>query len=167
MKTTSKNLTLLLTLALFMTSISHAWSQPHRGMRQTQRDFNKMECLNENQPMFKSLSEDQKSKIASIRLNHQKEMIQIKNLLGEKKARLRTLQTAETPNIKEMDGLIEEIGHIKIDAAKKRNQVHQSIRELLTEEQRVTFDSRMMHKMTKMERKGKGNRMNRGACFED
>lgn len=167
METQSKKLALLITLALFVININSAWSQPGRGKHQNFRERDRMECMDENHPMMKSLSEEQKSKIKEIRLAHQKEMIQTRNILGEKKAKLRSLQTAENPNIKEMDLLIEEIGHIKIDEAKKRNQVHQSIRALLTDEQRIQFDSRMGRKMGRMERNDDDCRMKRRECLQD
>ena len=42
--------------------------------------------------------------------------------------------------------LIEEAGLMKTEMAKKKAKLHQEIRELLTEEQRVHFDAKILNK---------------------
>ncbi|MCF8294482.1 MAG: Spy/CpxP family protein refolding chaperone [Bacteroidales bacterium] len=174
MKTQVKNLAgMLLIMAILVTSLS-AFSQPGmRGNRNLDNDRPGTARIDQDHPFFDSLSDDQKAKIKTIQLNHQKEMIQLKNQLREKKARLISLQTMDSPNVKEIDAQIDAIGALKVQIAKKRSQVHLSIRELLTEEQRILFDSRLASgkgmKNGKGIKNGRGNkgRMGRNQDFED
>lgn len=87
------------------------------------------------------LTDQQKEQIRKIRLEGLKELLPLKNQLKEKQAQLRTLTTgqADMPSAYEV---AEEIGMIQTDLLKKRLDIRQQIRELLTEDQRVIFDVR-------------------------
>lgn len=87
------------------------------------------------------LTDQQKEQIRKIRLKGLKELLPLKNQLKEKRAQLRTLTTgqADMPSAYEV---AEEIGMIQTDLLKKRLDIRQQIRELLTEDQRVIFDVR-------------------------
>lgn len=88
------------------------------------------------------LSEDQKKKMKDIRMRTQKEILPLKNQLGEKKARLKTLTSADKPDMNEINKTIDEMSALKAEIAKKRVASRIEIRSILTEEQRLMFDSR-------------------------
>ncbi len=106
------------------------------------------------------LTEEQVVKIKELKTTHMKAMLKSKNELNEKHARLKTLQTAETVDMNKINKVIEEIGSIKTEMAKKRAALHQEIRELLSEEQRVHFDAKALN--NKMYRKSKNSAHHKG-----
>lgn len=87
------------------------------------------------------LTEKQKTDIDKIFIDAKKEMLPITNELGVKRAELQTLRTAEKPNQKEIDAKVGEIGKLRTDMMSLRERRVQSIRTLLTDDQRVVFDS--------------------------
>ena len=94
-------------------------------------------------PMLEgSLSEQQREELKKIRTEQLKERTQTRNLLKEKRAKLETLQTADKPNMKEINKVIDEIAAIQAQEMKAQAASRQKIRSLLTEEQRVHFDAR-------------------------
>ncbi len=86
------------------------------------------------------LSEEQTKQIEKLRLENQKKMLPLRNELNEKKAKMKTLETAETPDLKAINSLIDEMSVIKTKMAKDRAANHQEVRKLLNEEQRIKFD---------------------------
>jgi len=90
-----------------------------------------------------NLSEEQIGKMEEFRTNHLKEMLPIKNEMQEKRAHLRTLTTAENVNQKEIDKAVDEIANLTSKQMKLKIAHQQQMRALLTEDQRVLFDSRI------------------------
>ena len=88
------------------------------------------------------LTDDQISKIKDIRLNEQKQSMQLQNQISEKNAKLRTLETADKADLKEINKVIDETMKLQGDAKKLQAESKQKIRTLLTEEQRIQFDSK-------------------------
>ncbi|MBI9069774.1 MAG: Spy/CpxP family protein refolding chaperone [Salinivirgaceae bacterium] len=107
------------------------------------------------------LSDEQKEKIESLRLNHQKQILPLKNELGEKQAKMRTLNTAENTDTKAINALIDEMGVIKTKMAKIRAAHKQDVRSTLTSDQRVIYDSHIGRKGQRGNR-GQGHKGNRG-----
>ncbi len=89
-----------------------------------------------------NLTEEQQEKIAGLRLEMQKELLPLRNQLGEKRAKMRTLATTENADLKALNRLIDESKDLQAEMAKLRLANRQQIRKLLTEEQRIMFDSR-------------------------
>ena len=89
------------------------------------------------------LTEDQQSQIQTLRTAHWKEMQNYRNGLDEKRARLRTLQTTENANTDEINNLIEEMGAKRTNMQKRAMAQRTEVRGLLTDDQKVYFDSRM------------------------
>ncbi len=87
------------------------------------------------------LTDEQTAKIKEIKLSAKKEILPLKNELGEKKARLKTLSTADKVNMNEINGVIDDITSLKGRMMKIKMKKHQDIRALLTDEQRVMFDT--------------------------
>ncbi|OFX44174.1 MAG: hypothetical protein A2046_08105 [Bacteroidetes bacterium GWA2_30_7] len=108
-----------------------------------------------------NLTEEQTKKIESLKTPHLKQMLPIKNQLGEKKAQLNTLSTAEKADMVAINKKIDEIGDLKTQMMKNREAHKQEIRKILTEEQRLIFD---MHNDKKEDKRpmANGKGMNRG-----
>ena len=89
-----------------------------------------------------ALTEQQREELKKIRMERMKESTKTRNLLREKRARLETLQTADKPDMKEINKVIDEIAAIQAQEMKTQAAARQKIRSLLTEEQRAYFDAR-------------------------
>lgn len=162
MKANSKLMGLFLVAMMFMVN-TQLLAQPQnpprnqQGVERSADDF---------LPMLKQipdLSKEQEAKIKELHKNHMKQMLPLKNELNEKEARLKTLNSAEKPDMKVINALIDEISLIKAKMMKAKNQFIQDVRALLTEDQRLAFD---MHHNKKMGKHNscKGNGHGRGAC---
>lgn len=88
------------------------------------------------------ITSEQIEKIDALRLKNMKENQQLRNELGEKRARMRTLSSADNPDMKAIEKLIDEMSAIRAKMHKNMARTHQEIRNVLTEEQRVMFDNR-------------------------
>lgn len=101
------------------------------------------------------LTPEQQQQISELRTMQMKEMNDFRSDLSIKQAELQKLQTAENVDMDKINAKIDEIGKIRTEMAKKRAAHIQKIRALLTNEQRVIFDSRHG-------KPGRGMRMGRG-----
>ncbi len=155
MKTTIRISAVIVIMLLITGLTSYAQqNQPNRnGKGQHQR-----------QMAIPNLSQEQKDKIGKIKLEQQKLMLPLKNQLMEKKAHLRTLETAEKADIVAINKTIDEIAVLQTTMQKQKAKSKQDIRALLTEEQRIAFDTRMQRKENKLERNQNGNRGKDGKC---
>lgn len=88
------------------------------------------------------LTDQQREEIRKIRTQQLKERTQTGNLLKEKRAKLESLQTADKPDLKEINRVIDEIAALQAQEMKSQAASRQKIRSLLTEEQRALFDAR-------------------------
>jgi Spy/CpxP family protein refolding chaperone len=142
--------------AFFMaTNIANAQQGPRNGQKQGQ--FNRQ---GSNFGHGLDLTEDQLAQTKTMRLAMQKGMLPLRNQLGENDAKLRTLSTAENVNTKEINKLIDSNSAINASMAKLRSANHQQFRKLLTEEQRVVFDTRGHNRSGRGD--GRSERNNRG-----
>lgn len=157
-----KNSKLLLgALALTLTlSIGFSIAQ-NRGdrteVRQERMEKSK-EMRGDRMERIPDLTDEQRSKLKELRLANQKQTLPLKNQLGEKQAKLKTLTTSEKVDMKGVNKLIEEIGGLKIQMAKLKAATHQKVRAELTEEQRLFLDTHA----GRGKGHGKGRRMHHG-----
>jgi Spy/CpxP family protein refolding chaperone len=86
------------------------------------------------------LTKDQRDKMDALQTPLSKEMLPLMNQLGEKRAHLRTLQTADKADLTAINATIDEIGQLQSQMMKKRAANTQAIRKLLTDDQRIAFD---------------------------
>ncbi|UCF71686.1 MAG: periplasmic heavy metal sensor [candidate division WOR-3 bacterium] len=100
-----------------------------------------VEGRGEHMMMIPDITEQQKEQIKSLRVEHMKEMKPLRNQLAEKKARLNTLTTADKVDMSEVNKIIDEIGKMKTGIMKLKEQHRQDVRKLLTDDQRLFFDS--------------------------
>jgi Spy/CpxP family protein refolding chaperone len=87
------------------------------------------------------LTDQQRNDIKKIRMNMKKAIMPLKNLTVEKRAHLKTLSTAEKVNLDEINKTIDDIFSLKAQIMKLREAARQDLRKLLTDEQRMIFDS--------------------------
>jgi Spy/CpxP family protein refolding chaperone len=104
------------------------------------------------------LTEDQQTKIEAIHTAQMKESLQFRNQLNEYRARLQSLRTAESADLKAINGTIDDITQVQASMMKTREASHQEVRKVLNEEQRVKFDS-----MQAMRRNRSGRGQGQGA----
>jgi Spy/CpxP family protein refolding chaperone len=88
------------------------------------------------------LTAEQEQQMGELRTMHLKEMNNFRIDLKIKQAELQKLQTADKVDMDKINAKIDEIGIIKVQMAKKRAAHIQKIRALLTDDQKVFFDSR-------------------------
>lgn len=98
----------------------------------------------EHFPKIPDLTDEQKEQIKELKTDHLKATLPLKNQLQEKEARLQTVSTGDNVNMNDVNKTIDEIAAIKTKMAKSRAAHRQQIRKILTDEQRVFFDSRPM-----------------------
>ncbi|HIE16092.1 MAG TPA: periplasmic heavy metal sensor [Bacteroidales bacterium] len=103
--------------------------------------------------MIPDLTDDQLTKIKSLRLETMKLIIPLRAEMREKKAHLNSLAVAEKVDWKAIEKTIDEIGAIRVKMMKYRAKLRQDIRALLTDDQRIIFDN----KAGSMMRHGKKN----------
>lgn len=104
-----------------------------------------------------NLTEEQDAKITNLRTQHLKEVTPLRNELNEKRARLRTLQSADKQDLNAINKTIDEMGALRTSIQKKGAAHRAEVASLLTDEQRVAFNARKANRMSR----GKGT-MGRG-----
>jgi len=122
------------------------------GEARESRNFNKERMMN-----LPGITDEQKENMKEIRLTGMKAMQPLRNLVGEKMAKLQTLESAEKADLNAINKVIDEIASIKTAQAKIRAANKQKIRSLLNDEQRVIFDSKRHKRGQKGQRHGKGH----------
>jgi Spy/CpxP family protein refolding chaperone len=106
------------------------------------------------------LTADQQKEIKKLRIAFQKEALQLKNQLAEKRARLQTLKTAEKTDLAAIDKTIDEMTAIKAQLMKKKLRHEQDVKAQLNDEQKLFFDT----KGPKNGKQGKGRGGKGGKC---
>lgn len=94
-------------------------------------------------PRIPNLSEEQESQLKTIHLKSEKAALPLKNQVGEKEARLKTLTTSVDFDAKAVNKVIDEIGSLKTDLMKLKVTSGQEIKSILTEEQLLFFNKQM------------------------
>ncbi|MCD6111940.1 MAG: Spy/CpxP family protein refolding chaperone [Bacteroidales bacterium] len=139
-----KKLSLLILIALLSLNIN-SYAQKRGMNNRSDRGRMYKNELQYNQKAL-NLTDEQAAKIKDIKLAYQKETLPLKNLLNEKRAHLKTLMTAEKADMKAINKIIDEMSTIRTKMMKKRVENRQKIRNLLTDEQKIIFDTRPQRK---------------------
>jgi periplasmic protein CpxP/Spy len=121
----------LMFLVVFSTSAQQRTSAPQKK----QMKF-------EKHAMLPDLTDAQKDQMKAIHLKTMKATQPLKNELMEKKARLNTLSSAENADMKAINRQIDEITAIQGSIQKLKASGKQEVRSILTEDQRVIFDTK-------------------------
>jgi len=90
----------------------------------------------------KSLNDQQREELKKIRTEQLKESVHTRNLIQKKRAELEILQTADKPDMKQINQLIDEIAAVQARQMKSQAVARQKIRSILNEEQRAIYDAR-------------------------
>lgn len=162
MKTLPYLKTLALTFTLVgLTGLSYAQQGPRNN------NMDRMERMREmHQPgnrifALPDLTDEQKEQIRTVMTDSRKEMLPLQNQVREKAAQLMTLRTAENADMNAINAMVDEISSLRANMMKTRLASEQEIRALLTDDQRIIFDSR--RQMSKKDGHVKGAlRMRRG-----
>lgn len=133
-----KSIALALLITSMMVSLGFAQPPIEKGSR-SERGERFMERIPD-------LTDEQNDQIKELKTSHMKEVLPIRNQIDEKQAQLNTLSTAEKVDMAKINKTIEEIGELKVTIAKKRAAHRQQIRNLLTEDQRIVFDTMPMNR---------------------
>ncbi len=136
MKVSKIYLPVFLSLLIFAGSLfAQNRQKMGRSAEMGQRGLKKERMMN-----LPGLTDEQKDKMKEVRLSGMKVMQPIRNQIGEKQARLHTLETANTVDMNAINGLIDEIASLRTAQAKIRAGNKQKMRSLLNDEQRLIFD---------------------------
>ncbi|MEQ8546290.1 MAG: periplasmic heavy metal sensor [Cyclobacteriaceae bacterium] len=92
------------------------------------------------------LTEAQQTKIEDLRVSHYKESLPLKNILGEKRAALKTQTTTANIDQKKVDRTIEEIGELETKLLKAKTNHQIAVRSMLDEKQQMMFDQMQNHR---------------------
>ena len=87
------------------------------------------------------LNQDQQKKVEALSNGLEKQMISLQADLRVKEAELQKLMIADKPSKSAVEKKVEEIGAVKVQIQKAEVNNRLAVRELLTPEQRVKFDS--------------------------
>ncbi len=162
MRTLQKKSTVLVVTLLFAVvalAQPNSQNQQNRGKGQQANSQNmyKQQCHQERMASHLELTEQQTEQLQALRLTHQQKMLFSRNELGEKKAKMQTLSTANPADMKAINTLIDEMSVVKVAMMKEKAAHKQEVRKLLSEEQRIKFD---MYRHNKG--RGHGNRQGNG-----
>jgi Spy/CpxP family protein refolding chaperone len=138
-----KAIATIIVTSLFLLNLNTALAQRGQG-RQGVRMQDDPRMNQKCEQMIPDLTEEQENKISELRTSHMKNMLEDRNLLNENRAKLRTLQTQDNPDMDAIHSLIEEMGKIRTEMQKERASHHQEIRSMLSEEQKLYFDKHLM-----------------------
>jgi len=137
--------TTILSLALLLMTVLGLNAQPgnqrNQGMRPGMN--NQMPMMSAPQRIAKklNLTNEQKDAFKKIMLAMKKEIKPIRNEIGEAAAHLKTLTSADKPDINAINKSIDKIGALKIEIAKIRLKNRLDMRALLTDEQRLKAEA--------------------------
>jgi len=133
---------MMVTMLLFSTSLS-AQKGNMNGMKNNK---SKSTYCQQNQfQRIPDITDSQKDQLKTLRTKMMKESLPIKNKLMEQKAHLNTLSSAENSDMKAINKQIELIGSSKTEMMKVKASFKQEVRKVLTDEQRVYFDTHKGH----------------------
>ncbi len=143
---------LILIFALFF-SLQISAQRNNRGAQQSN-------CIN-----LPELTQEQENKISELRAERLQESIEHRAKMDELRAQKRSLSIAENADMNKINGIIDQMTSLRADHLKSLEQHRQSVRKILTPEQRAVFDSRPYMRNRSSNQKGynrPGQRMGRG-----
>jgi Spy/CpxP family protein refolding chaperone len=88
-----------------------------------------------------NITEEQEAKLKELRLDFIKERQSIMNVMREKRAHLITLQSEDKVDMSAVNKTIDEITELQNKQLKNMAKQRQAVRNILTDEQKVFFDS--------------------------
>jgi Spy/CpxP family protein refolding chaperone len=166
MKTLKIKTVSVIVIAVLMIAGSNLYAQQGRNYSRQGQGMNQKQGQGMNQigscQAILDLTEDQDSKIDALRLEQMKERTAFRNQKNELMAKKQTLMASDNADMKEINAVIDQMTNVHSKMMKASAKHHQDVRNLLTDEQKVIFDSKPMrgHKNGK----GNGHGYNHGNC---
>jgi Spy/CpxP family protein refolding chaperone len=120
-------------LLLMISSFVSAQGNGQRQGRQSPR----ADCQ-----FIENLTDGQKTQISQLRTTYLEKRLAFRNQMDEFRARKRSLQTQANPDMNEINNVIDQMTQLRATMAKDAAAHRQQVRSILTDEQRVLFDSR-------------------------
>lgn len=130
----------LFTILLLVVAVVQLSAQPGPGRKWGARHFMTDEPGPDAIMGKLNLTPDQEKKFQELRLKQEKEMLPLQNDLRSVQLDLKGEMLADKPNQDKVNGFIEKAGKIRIDMQKKRFAHRQTLRGLLTDEQKAIWD---------------------------
>lgn len=93
------------------------------------------------------LTDSQQEQIKAMQVDFMKEMTPMRNNLGIKMAELKAASAGDNVDTKAVNKLMDEIGAMRTNMAKKQFANRQKVRTVLSDEQKVMFDARCQQGM--------------------
>jgi Spy/CpxP family protein refolding chaperone len=148
-------------------------AQRGQGMNQNgqgMRSMNPGQRMNQTPAHFAflQLSEEQQSKIETLRLDLMNKNLPLKNQLDEMRAKMKSLQTGDNQSLKDINKLIDDMSAVQAQIRKNAAAHRLDVRALLTDDQKVLFDAHQGWRGKRGPQQGrmnKGNRNPRGNGF--
>ena len=128
-----KKVSFLLMLLTVLATVSFA--QPNNRMNRGNN--NNGGCSN-----IPDLTEEQQTQIQEMQVENMKQMLDLRNQIQVKQAELRILRTADKVDMSKVNAKINEIGELSTKMHIQRAEMHNNVRNILTEEQRIYQDMR-------------------------
>lgn len=126
-------------LMLMIITVS-AQAQERRGPHPQKQGQERMEkggkgAEKPDRPRIPGITEEQEEQMKAIHLEMEKAGLPIRNQIGEKEARFRTLVTADSYDEKAVNRVLDEIGDLKTDMRKLKVASLQKAKKVLNDEQ--------------------------------
>ena len=131
------NVTRILIAIMLISASSYTYAQHHPHEKKHTRAHHHKKKHASIIMSIPDLTEKQKEQIKEIHMAKTKKTIPIKNELGEKKARMKTLMSEEKPQEEAIMKLVEEMGALRTQNNKIKIASKLEIHKILTEEQRL------------------------------
>ncbi len=158
-----KRVAQLFIIAVFAITSTQALAQQRGEQRKAmaQRAMHAQQADRGFQGKGLDLSDEQKEQIEEIRFESQKAVLPVQNELREKQAQLRSLTSGEEADFGKAEDVVREIGDLKTELQLIRLNTRQEVRNLLTDEQKLKFDT-MGGKFKRMKKAQNGRQMHQG-----
>ena len=141
---TKRFLFVVLLLSMTIAFGYNSMAQKGQGIMQGQA-MKAGSCLNQEHPMnnmaFLKLTDEQKAKMAELRIALMARNLSLKNQLGEMQAKMHTLQTGDNQDLKAISKVIDDMSIVQAQIRKNGAEHRLTVRALLNTEQKVIFDA--------------------------
>ena len=130
-----------LTTVIALVAVVGSFAQPGQPPPRRGHGDAHVQVLPPLPPEIPGLTDQQKEQLKKLHDAFADKSLALTNQLGEKEARLRTLTTAKKIDEADVSKVVDEIGSLRHQLFKSHVMLDLKIRELLTEEQRMFFDT--------------------------
>ncbi|MCK4922521.1 MAG: Spy/CpxP family protein refolding chaperone [Bacteroidales bacterium] len=155
---------ILFTTALFL-GFSVLSAQPNKMPIRQGSEFSQRGMGIQNPNCRLDLTEEQQEQMKDLRLEHQNNVMTIKNEMGVLAAEQKVLMSGDDQNLNDINKKIDEMQVLRTDLLKMSVKHRLEVRDLLTDEQKVLFDSKKVGSQKKFKGKSQGMRNSRNCRY--